>query len=110
MGIEGIDILKPDEFTPAPKVREGKSVSRHIVQEERFKYVFGWDQPLQSFYLQVHDSEIIDPDSNPVHWLGCTPPTQMYEVEDLCRSAEIHGLHISHEMRVTLNAEKDDDV
>jgi hypothetical protein len=83
-------------------------VSRHVVEEERFKYVFGWDQPLQSFFLQVHDSEIVDPDANPVHWLGADEATKMYEVEDLCRSARIHGLHIPYSTRVKLYGEKDD--
>lgn len=110
MGIDGIDILKPDEFTPAPQVRERKTVSQHIVEEGRFKYIFGWDQPLMSFYLQVHDSEIIDPENNPVHWYGATASTQMYEVEELCRSAQVFGLHIDHEMRTKLYAEKGDGV
>ena len=83
-------------------------MSQHIVEEGRFKYVFGWDQPLMSFFLQVHDSKIVDPDNNPVHWLGATADTKMYEVEELCRAARIHGLEIPYDMRVTLYGEKDD--
>lgn len=90
--------------------KERKAVSQHIVEEGRFRYVFGWDQPLQSFFLQVHDSELVDPENNPVHWVGATADTKMYEVEDLCRSAQVFGLHISHEMRATLYGEKDDGV
>lgn len=108
MGIDGIDILKPDGFTPTPQVRERKAVSQHVVEDGRFSYVFGWDNPLQSFYLQVHDAEIVDPDKNPVHWIGATAATTMFEVEELCQSAETHGLYISHEMRATLYAEKKD--
>lgn len=107
MGIEGIDILKPDEFTPAPKIRERKAVSRHIVEQDEKKYVFGWDQPLMSFYLQVHDL-IRDEDDQIVVWLGSTADNKMYEVEDLVLAAHRHGLFIDAQMRTTLYGEKDD--
>jgi hypothetical protein len=82
-------------------------MSHYIVKEGRFKYVFGWDQPLQSFFLQVHDSKIVDPENNPVHWIGTTQDTKLYEVEDLYRSAHIHGLHIPYETQIKLYGDKD---
>ena len=82
-------------------------MSQHIVQDERFKYVFGWDQPLQSFYLQKHDPTQAE-DEEIVVWLGATADTKMYEVEDLVHAAYKHGLKIDHSMRVQLYGEKDD--
>lgn len=74
------------------------------------KFVYGWDQPLQSFYLQVHDAFVEDPDANPVIWLGATADTKMYEVEDLVRAGQKHGLQIDAHMRAKLYGEKDDGV
>lgn len=72
------------------------------------KFVFGWDQPLMSFYLQMHDAFASDPDENPVVWLGATRETQMYEVEDLVRVAQRHDLVIDQELQTKLYGEKDD--
>lgn len=86
-------------------------MSQHIVEQENKKFVFGWDQHLMSFYLQVHDMiREEDDEENPriVVWLGATADTQMYEVEDLARKARANGLVIDHTMRVTLYGEKDD--
>jgi copper oxidase (laccase) domain-containing protein len=82
-------------------------VSQHIVQDERFKFVFGWDQPLQSFYLQKHDPTQSE-EEQIVVWLGATADTKMYEVEDLVHVAHRNGLRIGHQMRVKLYGEKDD--
>ena len=84
-------------------------MSQHIVQDERFKYVFGWDQPLQSFYLQKHDSAQAE-DEQIVVWLGATADTVMYNVEDLVQAAFRNGLLIDYPMRVTLYGEKDDGI
>lgn len=77
---------------------------------EDIKWVFGWDQPLQSFFLQKHDGFRKDEDVNPILWLGATAITRMYEVEDLVKVARKHGLDISHELQVELYGEKDDGV
>jgi copper oxidase (laccase) domain-containing protein len=84
-------------------------MSRHIVVQEEKKYVFGWDQPLMSFYLQVHDTTRAE-DDQIIVWLGATANTKMYEVEDLVHAAHKHGLWLSHEARVALYGEKDDGV
>lgn len=84
-------------------------MSQHIVQDERYKFVFGWDQPLQSFYFQKHDPSQAE-DEQIVVWLGATADTKMYEVENLVHAAHKHGLKIEHQMRVKLYGEKDDGV
>lgn len=90
-------------------------MSQHIVlghvDDRQMKWVFGWDQPLMSFFLQVHDmSRHEDDEENPriVTWLGATKDTEMYEVEDLARAARKHGLDIPYKTRVQLYGEKDD--
>jgi hypothetical protein len=86
-------------------------MSQHIVTQEEKKFVFGWDQHLMSFYLQVHDmtkEEDDEEDPRIVVWLGATADTQMYEVEDLARKARKHGLVLDHATRVKLYGEKDD--
>ena len=106
MGIDGIDILKPDEFTPTSKVREGEVVSQYIHEEGHLKYVYGWDTALQSFYLQVHDSTRSE-EERIIVWLGATADTRMSEVRELVYAAETHGLLIGHAKRGQLQAEKD---
>jgi hypothetical protein len=89
-------------------------MSQHIVTQEEKKFVFGWDQPLMSFFLQVHDltiSEEDEDDRDPiVARFGASADTQMYEVEDLVRVAAKQGLLIGHPTRVELYGEKDDGV
>lgn len=84
-------------------------MSRHIVELNEKKYVFGWDQMLQSFFLQIHDliKDEDDEDRIPV-WLGADKDSQMYEVEDLVKAAQRYGLLIDHQMKITLWGEKDD--
>jgi hypothetical protein len=111
MAIRGIEHLFPsDDESRTPQVRKRKgSMSRHIVEQGEMKYVFGWDQPLMSFYLQVHDTVREEEDQITV-WLGATADTKMYEVEDLVRAANQHGLNIDHATQVKLYGEKDDGV
>jgi hypothetical protein len=85
-------------------------MSQHIVVQEEKKFVFGWDQPLMSFYLQVHDTTRAE-DDQIILWLGagaCGGEPRMYEVEDLVREARKEGLLIEHDMRVKLYGEKGD--
>lgn len=82
-------------------------MSQHVVTQEEKKYVFGWDQPLQSFYLQVHDTSRAE-DEQIIAWLGATSETKMYEVEELTQVAMQYGLRLDHPMRVELYGEKDD--
>lgn len=84
-------------------------MSQHIVVDQQFKFVFGWDQPLQSFYLQKHDTTQ-DEEEQIIVWLGADKDTKMYEVEDLAHAAQSHGLYLDHQMRLTLYGEKDDGV
>lgn len=88
-------------------------MSQHIVVQEDTKFVFGWDQMLMSFYLQVHDmTRPADDEEKPriTTWLGATADTKMYEVEDLAMKARANGLVIDHATRVALYGEKDDGV
>jgi len=85
----------------------------HMSPSGETKYVFGWDQPLMSFYLQVHDmTRPEDDETKPriIFWAGATVDTQMYEVEDLVKVARRQGLIIDHVMQVALYGEKDDGV
>jgi hypothetical protein len=86
-------------------------VSRHVVQNKKGtrKWVFGWDQPLQSFYLQVHDLSLPE-DERVVIWLGADKDTAMEDVEDLFHAAMTQGLAIDHSYRIVLYREKDDGV
>lgn len=88
-------------------------MSRHVISapNDNREFVFGWDQPLMSFYLQVHDTtRDADDEENPriVAWLGADRETTMYEVEDLSRAARKHGLIIPYAYKVILVGDKDD--
>lgn len=82
-------------------------MSQHIIRQEGKKYVFGWDQPLQTFYLQVHDLTRAE-DEQIIAWLGVDNDTRMYELEQLVASARKHGLFLEHSYRVKLYADKDE--
>jgi hypothetical protein len=82
-------------------------MSRHEITNDKGRWVFGWDQPLMSFFLHLHDGDVPE-DENPVIWLGATADTTMYEVEDLVRAARKNGLAIPYSMQVTLYGDKDD--
>jgi hypothetical protein len=84
-------------------------MSQHVVMNRKAttKWVFGWDQPLQSFYLQVHDMNLPE-DDRIVAWLGADKSTIMYEVDDLFREAMKHGLAIDHTYKPVLYREKDE--
>lgn len=94
-------IEKDDDPEPRKDV-----VSQHIRVEGNTKYMFGWDQPLMSYYLQVHDLTL--PEDDQMTAMFGTAKTQMYEVEDLVRVAKKHGLRIPYTTRVALYREKDD--
>lgn len=88
-------------------------MSRHVVvqEEKNRKFVYGWDQHLMSFFLQVRDLTIPEDDEEErdpiIVWLGGAGSI-MYEVEDLVRAARKNGLDIPYETRVELYGEKDD--
>lgn len=44
--------------------------------------VVGWDNPLQTYFAQVYDSNV-DEDENPVLWLGAMPGREIDSVADL---------------------------
>lgn len=85
-------------------------MSRHEAEVGELKYVFGWDQPLMSFFLQVHNTTYTDEDNNPFLVLGATQETMMREVEDLVKNAQVQGLHIDRMMQTILFAEKDEGI
>jgi hypothetical protein len=71
------------------------------------KFVYGWDQPCQSFYLQVLDTSR-DEEDQVITWDGYTPDTRMYEVEHLVQRAHKEGLEIPLDQQSELYLEKDD--
>lgn len=77
-------------------------MSRHQEVVDGKTYVFGWDQPLLTFYLQVHDPKLPE-DENPIVWLN-----DLYEVDELVQSARRQGLTIPAKMQATLFGEKDE--
>lgn len=82
-------------------------MSQHVVITENRKFVFGWDQPLMSFYLQVHDPSRAE-DEEIIARFGDSSETQMYEIEELTTVALQFGLQIDHPTRVELYGERDD--
>lgn len=84
-------------------------MSQHEIVQEEKKYVFGWDQPLMSFFLQVHDTRLDPTRGRSIKvWLGSDPATTMYEVEDLVAEAMAAGIDIPYRLQVELYGEKDD--
>ena len=75
-------------------------MSRHIVENQVGKFVFGWDPPLMAFYLQLH-SPSVSRDENPIVWL-----TRVHTIDELFRHALSLGLAIDPAMRTELYDEK----
>ncbi len=84
-------------------------MSRHEVVNEVGRFAFGWDRPLQSFYLQMYDDRLPE-DDNPVVWFGATANTRMYKVEELRVAAGKSGLMIGPETANKLQHEKDNGI
>jgi len=87
-------------------------MSRHEVVDEQGAWVFGWDPPLQSFFLQryVFNTEDEAPGiwSGPAIWLGADKETHMPKVSDLMVAAEKHGFDLKPPMRkLCFNDKKD---
>ena len=87
-------------------LERNKLLSRHKIWNEKKEWVFGWDQMLLSYFLQVHDKTLSE-EENPIVWLGGADSC-MYEVEELVRAAKIHGLEIDSDTQKHLYAEKDE--
>ena len=80
-------------------------MSRHKIETVNHIWVFGWDPPLRTFFLQRFspgEDEVAD------FWLGGEPNTYMREVEDLVREAHRCGLHIDYTHQVLLYGDQHD--
>lgn len=84
-------------------------MSQHTINAAPKQFVFGWDQPLMSFFLQVHDLTL-DEDEQITHRYGASPDTIMYEVDELARVCARHGLVLGASIKTKLYGEKDDGV
>lgn len=84
-------------------------MSQHKISTGNMKYVFGWDQALQSYFFQVHDTEL-DEESNPIYWYGAASAFPLYELEDLTAVMEKHGIKVDPEMSATLYLDKDEGI
>lgn len=85
-------------------------MSQYEIVDGNYKFVFGWDHPLQSFFLQIHSS-LADhiPDYNPIMRFGADRHTIMYEVEDLVRTMYRYGQYrLPNDMQAILYRDKDE--
>lgn len=64
-------------------------MSQHSITHENKKWVFGWDPPLMSYFLQVHDSNLSE-EENPIAWIN-----DLHNLEDLTRALKEHGIELS---------------
>ena len=90
-------------------MKEDRSMSRHRIAERPREVIVGWDPPLQTFFLQVCDSEN-DDEEEVVLWLGMTSG-EIRSVVDLEAALETHaelthGAVLTPELRRTLEAEQ----
>jgi len=84
-------------------------MSRHRIAEKPRKVIVGWDPPLQTFFLQVCDSEN-DDEEEVVLWLGGISG-EIRTVADLEAALSSHaeltaGAALTPELRRTLEAEQ----
>jgi hypothetical protein len=113
MAIHNIHFLIDPDADPVNQVQATRkdSMSRHIVEREKKKYVFGWDQHLMSFFLQIHDLTLDEDDEDRIDYaIGATANTIVYEVDEFVKVARRYGLDIPYKTRVELYGEKDDGI
>lgn len=80
-------------------------MSDHIIENDKLRWIFGWNQNLRSFFLIKHDKTLGD-EQNPVIRLG-TLPRDISEAEGLFTLASMVGLSIPNELRFQLYRDKD---
>lgn len=80
-------------------------MSDHIIENDRIRWVFGWNQNLRSFFLIKHDKSLGD-EQNPVIRLG-TLPRDISEADGLFTLALLAGLNIPNDLRFQLYRDKD---
>lgn len=80
-------------------------MSDHVIEDDKLRWIFGWNQSLRSFFLVKHDKTLGD-DQNPVIRLG-TLPREISEADGLCSLALMAGLNISRELLFQLYRDKD---
>ncbi len=76
-------------------------MSRHVVVDSKGTWVFGWDPPLKSFFLQLHDYTRPE-DEQIILWLGADRTSMMHNVRDLVHTAHDHGFLIDQGKRQIL--------
>ncbi len=67
--------------------------------------VVGWDHPLLTYFVQVHQ-EGLDADENPVVWLGASY-RELYDLDDLKRAIRPYA-DLPADLAVTLYADRDE--
>lgn len=82
-------------------------MSRYEVQNGHIKWIFGWDQPLMSFFLQLHNLDLPE-EERIISWAGSTVNDRLYEVEELVQMANQHGLDIDSQTQAALYLDKDE--
>jgi hypothetical protein len=85
-------------------------MSRQLVaqQEDGTTWVCGWDNMLQSYFLQKYVPNLPE-DVNPVLWLGADAETRMYELEELVDSVFKHsGIILGTTAKLQLYQDRDE--
>lgn len=82
-------------------------MSRYVVEDGQYRYVYGWDTMLGSFWFQKHDLITVPEDENPVVWLGADRDTHMTEVDQLVKAARKHKLYINTDRQRLLYSDQE---
>lgn len=65
----------------------------------------GWDHPLLTYFVQVHDDRL-DEEENPTVWLGASV-RELYDLDDLKRAIRPHA-DLSLELGAALYRDRDE--
>jgi hypothetical protein len=57
-----------------------------VARKGRYQVFVGWDPPLETYFLQVYDTQARDPESQPFTWLGASG--EHLDYTDLTRALE----------------------
>jgi hypothetical protein len=80
-------------------------VSSHVIENDKVRWLFGWNQAQRSFFISKIDKTLKDED-NPVVQVG-NRPREIPTAEGLVTLALMMGLRLPHEVMLQLGKDKD---
>lgn len=80
-------------------------MSHHVIEDDRLRWIFGWDQYNRSFFFTKHDKSLTD-NENPVFQVG-VHPLEIPHPDGLFALASMVGLDIPQPVKGQLQRDQE---